>query len=148
MNSAYLHLLTNHLPVIGIIFSVLISLFALLNKSETTRKLALYFVVLVSLTALPAFFTGEPAEELIEDSPGISHDLIHEHEEASELATIVICVTGVLALITLIVSRRKPAFIKQGLQIVLVFSLASALLMGKAAIGGGKIKHDEIRTAN
>lgn len=31
------------------------------------------------LLTLPAFFSGEGAEEMIEDLPTISHRLIHEH---------------------------------------------------------------------
>jgi hypothetical protein len=36
--------------------------------------------VLTALLALPVYFTGEPAEKVVERLPGVTEPLIEEHE--------------------------------------------------------------------
>jgi hypothetical protein len=105
MNWAHVHLMLNHFPLVGIGFATLLLIVAMLRKSKELIIVALAFVVLVSLWAIPAYLTGEPAEEVVEELPGISEELIKEHEEKAEIAFIFVEVTGALALITLIARR-------------------------------------------
>jgi hypothetical protein len=80
MNWAYVHLALNHLPVIGAIFGVLLLLLALLRKSEELKRVSLGVFVITALLALPIYFTGEPAEEVVEHLPGVAEPLIERHE--------------------------------------------------------------------
>ena len=83
-NGAQFHMLVNHIPVIGFIGVVLTLTLVLFVKSLDLRRFVLLATVLVGLSALPSLWTGEPAEELVEDAPGISKALIHDHEEIAE----------------------------------------------------------------
>jgi hypothetical protein len=83
MNWAHIHLSLNHLPVVGIIFGVLLLLLALLRKSEELKRVSLGVFVLTALLALPVYFTGEPAEEVVEHVPGVAESLIGRHENAA-----------------------------------------------------------------
>jgi hypothetical protein len=143
-NGAQFHMLVNHLPVIGFVGIVLALLVTLKLKSSEVRRFVLLATVLVGLSALPSLWTGEPAEEVIEDLPGISKELIHEHEELAEKATVLSVITAGVAALAFILQRRRPDTMNKSIPAVLFFSLATMGLMGWTAHEGGKIRHPEI----
>ncbi len=140
MNSIQIHLLLNHLPVIGTLSALLILFFALIRRQEAVRKTGLVVLIVSALFAIPASKSGEEAEELLEEWPGISHDLLHEHEEAAELATPVLLVSGALGLVALFWTQRAVLF--SGL--ALVIGLLGFGAAARAAHLGGLIRHPEL----
>jgi len=72
MNLAHLHLVLNHLPVLGTGFGLALLIFGLWRRSDELKKTALGVLVLVALAAVPVYLTGEPAEELVQAVPGVS----------------------------------------------------------------------------
>ena len=62
----------NHVPVIGTAFGLAMVGWALLRRSEELKKISLGVFVIVALLGIPAYLTGEPAEELVENLPGVS----------------------------------------------------------------------------
>jgi hypothetical protein len=90
--------------------------------------------------AIGVYFTGEPAEELIEHLAGFSEPLVERHEEAALIATIGISILGLSAVagLTLRVGTWYP-------KAVLLLTLVVAALMGWTANLGGQIRHSEIR---
>lgn len=145
-NAAQFHLFVNHLPVIGFVGATLALLVAIRMKSIDVKRFVLGLTVVAGLSSLPALWTGEPAEEVIEDLPGVDKALIHEHEEAAEFATILAVITAVVAAGALAVQFRKPDSLNKTLPGVLVLSLVSVAAMGRTAHEGGKIRHPEIRS--
>ena len=143
-NGAQIHMLVNHLPVIGFLGVVLGLLATLFLRSTDVKRFVLAATTVVGLSAIAPFLTGEPAEEVIEDLPGVQKALIHEHEEAAETATVLAVATGVLAGAAFVLSRKRPDTLRFGVPAVLVLSVASAAVMGLAAHEGGKIRHPEI----
>jgi hypothetical protein len=145
MNAAHWHLILNHIPLIGIGFVILLLIMALLRKSSELKNVALVFTVIVALWAIPAYLTGEPAEEIVEDMPGISEDLIHEHEEMAEKAFIFIEVVGGIALIGLVGGRFNGKLGDTLAVVTLLGLIAGGGLIAYTANLGGKIHHEEIR---
>lgn len=131
----------------GSLFATLLLIVAMLRRSGELQRVSLWGMVLVALLALPAFFTGEPAEEMVEELPGVSHDLIHEHEEFAETGIIVMEILGAVALGGSILYRRAEKIPMPYLGAVLLLSLGSAAIMGITANLGGEIRHPEIRGA-
>jgi len=146
-NAAQFHLLVNHVPVIGMFGMVLALLVAIQTKSRDIKRLVLLATTVVGLSALAPFWTGEPAEELIEDRAGIDKAMIHEHEEAAEFATILAVVTGIAAGAAWFWQRQRPDSLRRTLPGVFVLATVTAVAMGKTAHEGGKISHPEIRDA-
>ena len=138
----------NHIPLVGIGFVILLFLIALLRRSNELINVSLFFVILVALWAIPAYLTGEPAEELIEGQPGISEQLVEAHEENAKIAFIIVEFVGAFALITLIIRRYK----RELGNILSIFTLLGLLVAGLqiawTANLGGKINHPEIRGDN
>ncbi len=72
MNGAHLHLIGNHLPIVGIIIGTLVMIVGLILKKDQIKQTALGINIFSALTSLFAFFTGEEAEEVVEEIKGIS----------------------------------------------------------------------------
>ncbi|HET7460515.1 MAG TPA: hypothetical protein VFJ82_04680 [Longimicrobium sp.] len=145
MNPAHLHLVVNHVPVFGTIFAALLIGWGLLRKSEEVLRLGLIVAVLIGIVTWGVQLTGEPAEHALSGTQGFQRRLAHEHEEAAEIAMIVTAVAGVLALVTLLLVRRRHRA-GRGLAIVtLLAALAGFGLVSRAALLGGEITHPEAR---
>ena len=71
MNDAHLHLVLNHLPIIIPVIGLLIMIGGLFFSSEILKRTAYLVYVLSAIVAIPAFATGEGAEEVLEKLTGI-----------------------------------------------------------------------------
>jgi uncharacterized membrane protein len=146
MSSIHLHLLLNHVPVIGTVLGVLLLGVAVARRSDELGRVALWLFALLAGTSVLVFLTGEPAEELVEKLPGFSEALTERHEEAALVATIVLGAVGLFSLAVLAVFRKRP-LARWATPVALVLSLGAAAAMGYAANLGGQIRHTEIRAA-
>ncbi|HEX3035723.1 MAG TPA: hypothetical protein VHT73_11445 [Thermodesulfobacteriota bacterium] len=145
MNYAHLHLILNHIPVIGIGLVTLLLILAIFRKSKELTIVSLLFMILVALATIPVYFTGEPAEEVVEEMRGVSEQLIEQHEEVAEIAFILVEITGAFALIALIAWHYSDRF-GQALSIFMLLGLiVSGGFIAQTANLGGKIHHEEIR---
>ena len=142
MNYTQLHLTLSHLPVLGTIFGILLLAYGLIRNNDEVKKISLGVFVLMAAATLPVYFTGEPAEEIVEDLAGVSETIIEVHEDAALYALILMEVTGVLALLNLILIRRS-----YGAKLLAVTFACSIIAAGTilwTANLGGKIRHTEI----
>jgi len=96
-NPVHLHLVLNHVPVLGTAFGRALVGWALLRRSEELKKISLGVFIIVALLAIPAYLTGEPAEELVENLPGVSKASIEQHEETAQAAFAGVLIVGVAA---------------------------------------------------
>ena len=99
MDPAHLHLMVNHLPILGSILSLPLIGIAAWKRTEKGPMLA--YATLLTLGAVGAVVSlrsGEPAEERVEDMPGVSERWIEEHEERAETATVLAVITALGAL--------------------------------------------------
>ncbi|MBC7533010.1 MAG: hypothetical protein H7318_15660 [Oligoflexus sp.] len=117
---------------------------ALKVRSLDVKRFVLLGTIVAGLSALAPYWTGESAEEVIEHWPGISKDLIHEHEELAEKATALSIVTAAAAGVAFFLERRRPQTLGRSLPVVFVLSLLTLGVMGATAHEGGKIRHPEI----
>jgi uncharacterized membrane protein len=144
INSAHVHLLMNHLPIIGTAFGLLLLAAGIIRRSDDLKKAGLTTFALAAIITLPVYLTGEPAEEIVEGLPGVSEAIVEEHEDAALIASIACGVLGALAAFGLVRSWRKqvPAWIATS---ALALSLiVSGLMMWTGSLGG-QIRHTEVR---
>lgn len=147
MDWVHVHLLLNHVPVIGTVIGILLLAYAALRRSPEVARASLGLFVLLALVGAVVFLTGEPAEELVENLPGVSESLIEEHEEAALLATAALGAMGLLALVGLVAFRRRASGLPRAFVLgTLLFSLVPAATMAWTANLGGQIRHSEIRS--
>lgn len=143
MNVVHLHLLMNHLPVVGSLFALVLFAGTMYRRSVSPR-FALWFLVGLGAAAVTVYLTGEPAAESVEKLVGITEQSIERHEEMAELATIGAGILAALALIALLTFRRKeiPRWVGAA---GLIGTILLSATMGWTANLGGQIRHSEIR---
>ena len=145
MDATHLHLLLNHFPIVGTVLGVGVMAYGYLTSSDQVKKTALWTWVLMALAAIPVFLTGEPAEESVEELAGVSEALIHEHEEAAELAIWLMEALGALSLVTLVLGKTKATLSKPLVLVSTVLGLVVFGAMARTGYLGGQIRHTEIR---
>ena len=144
MNGAYLHLVMNHIPVVGMPLSFLLLLMGILRKSKELTQAGFAAIMLMALITIPVFKTGGPAAHVVRDYPGIVRAQIHEHAEAADYAFSAVSIVGVGALIAFVLLWRSGS-IPSWLGIVILFgAFVTSVIMGRVAHLGGLIRHPEI----
>ncbi len=146
MNWAHVHLLLNHIPVLGGIASMGLVLLAVRKNDKSITLLCFRFMILVGVLSLPVYFTGEPAEKVIEHLPGFSESLVENHED---LALYSLFTTEFLALIGiygLFKFKKNSQVTRNFWMITILVALVNMGLMLVTANYGGKIRHTEIRS--
>lgn len=144
MNYAHLHLILNHIPVVALPLATLFLLFAFVKKNQQMKKFSLLMLILIGLVTLPVYFTGEPAEKLIEDFPQVTEDVIHPHEEMGEKALIISLIAAALAVSALVVVKDEKRN-QQLVAVTLVVAAFGSMTLGYTGYTGGQIRHTEAR---
>lgn len=145
MNTAHIHLLVNHFPIVGLVIGALTLVVGLLLRRETVKQTALAILVFAALMAIPTLLTGEGAEETIEHLPGVSHDSIEVHEHAGARFFWTFLGVGIFALVNLALSLMRHALASKLYIVTLLGALVAGFLAKEAGTTGGEIRHTEIR---
>lgn len=144
MSSAHLHLIINHIPVLGVFFGAAILAFGLWRSQDEIVRVALGLFVASGLGAVGAYFSGEGAEEIVEELPGMSYAIIEAHEEVALIAFIVTAVLGVASLGVLL-WRRRTDIPRLASMTLLIAALGVFGVLAYTANTGGQIRHTELR---
>jgi uncharacterized membrane protein len=144
MNLAHVHLLLNHFPVIGTLLGLGLYLGAIIGKSEDLKRAGLVVFLGIALLSIPAYLSGNAAQQEIKDLPGVSQTQIVAHQNAALLAYVFMEFTGAFAWFGLWQLRRNSRLGQGTLYAVLFLSAVTSGLMANAANIGGAIRHSEI----
>ena len=166
MDTAYLHIVLNHLPIMGVPFGLGLILLGVVTKNDSIKRAALLTFVILGVLTIPVYVTGKGGEDFVEHLAGVSEETIEAHERMASFALVSV---GVLALFSLY------AFLKyQGLALfkrrvrdetgllggevsahtfsavpgwavltALVLALVTSGVLGYTGKLGGKIRHTE-----
>jgi uncharacterized membrane protein len=145
MNDAHLHLVVNHFPIIGTVFGLGILIAGLVLKNNSVKNTAYVLFVVAAVFAFLSMYTGEGAEEMVEDMPNIGKQIIHEHEELAEKLAILLYAAGIFSIVSLYTSIKNHKFSKISSYITLILAIAATVLGSLVGTSGGEIRHTEIR---
>jgi uncharacterized membrane protein len=147
MNSAHIHLILNHIPIIGIPIALAFLLYGIWTDNKSSRRFSLLILSILAVAALPVYLTGEPAEEVVEHLPGVAESFIEAHEEAGKVSLILTLITGGASLLALWFqnNQKKARLISFG---VIGIASASIVSLLYTANLGGQIRHTEFRSEN
>lgn len=145
MNDAHWHLVLNHLPIVFPIVGLLIMLGGFTLKSDILKRAALCIFVLSGLAAWAASFTGEQAEEMVEQIAGVGHQVIHKHEEMAGIFVVLSWILGGVSLFGIWANRRKVSFSNLVIIGATLFSVVVLYYGKETGTTGGEIRHTEIR---
>lgn len=147
MGLAHLHLVLNHVPIVGTLVAGIIFVIALRWRNPQLERLALGFLLAFALLTIPVYLTGEPAEHVAERLPGVAEAVIERHEDAALAALVAVEVLGASAVAGLALFRRR--LLPRAFAVAVVALIAvTAGLFGWTGYLGGQIRHTEIRTAS
>jgi len=145
MDMGHLHLMLNHLPVLGAPALLALLIWGLAGKLPAITRGALWLTLALAVVTAVVYLTGEAAEELVEGLPTFQEPLVEQHEEVALWATVILVATGCLAAAALWRSRRGATMSLALTRVVLVGLLASTVMVGVTAWTGGPIGHPELR---
>jgi hypothetical protein len=161
---AHLHLLVNHIPVEGIMGSVLLLLYAILRNNAELKRTALLAFVLVGIAAFVADLTGDGAAGVAKHIPGVERAAISAHSAAADTARFVSYALAAVSLLGLILAWRTKEVEatnainahdyvrhhKEPHKAIIILCLLIGLLdvyfFAMTAYKGGLIRHPEIES--
>lgn len=146
MNQAHLHLLFNHLPILGTLFGLLILAGGFFLKNDTVKRTALGMFVLSGILAIPAYLTGEGAEEIVESLPGVTENLIEAHEDMANIFLWMVGLLGVLSLATFYADYKSKKGVSMLYTLTFVAAIGTMVFAQRVGTSGGEIWHTEIRS--
>jgi hypothetical protein len=144
MALSHLHLVLNHIPVIGSVIAVGLMLLALVRRSADLRRAGLEVVVIVGLVTLPAYLTGVGAQPAAAERTDVLSAALGAHHDAALLGSGFMLLTAMVAWVGLWQSRRIGAPVRGVFGAVLFLATITLALMGRAANLGGQIRHIDV----
>jgi uncharacterized membrane protein len=148
MNQTHIHLLITHLPIIGSILGGLVLIHGIFTKSDQTKIAAYNIFILSSIGAVIAYFTGESAEESVENLKGVVEATIKPHEEFALVALISLIILGLASILGLVVTLRKSSLSRIIAFVIFIISIISFGLVARTGYLGGQIRHTEITNSS
>jgi hypothetical protein len=148
MDPLQMHMLLNHLPVIGGLGALLLLAWGLIRRSIRVTLAALVGLVMVGLVAIPVFLTGSVGEERFETLPQLSRELVQRHQDAAVAATVGLISAAAIAIAALIgwrSTRKLPQFAATA---ALIIGIAALVLAFRTASLGGQIRQNDLQGLN
>lgn len=145
MNDAHLHLAVNHFPIIGTILGLGILIAGIVLHNKSVQNTAYVLFVIAAIFGFFSMYTGEGAEEMVEDFPGIGKAIIHEHEELAEKLAIVLYLLGGISVLGLILNVKNHAKAKFISVVAVIIAIPAVYVSTLVGTSGGEIRHTEIR---
>ena len=145
MNAPYLHLVTVHLPVVGLMAALVILIASQFRKDEFLNKLGYSFVLFCAVTACIAYFTGGATYESLESRLTEARPIIEDHAIIGRAAFVGMILLGVAVLSAFFQywQEEKPAAWHRWA--ILIATVALCYILAWTAHLGGQVRHDEIR---
>jgi hypothetical protein len=161
METAYLHLVTNHIPIMGVPFALALLVIGLWRRSDEIKAVSFLVFALLGVLTTVVYLLGQGGEDFVEDLAGVSHDLIEDHEDIAKIAlasTLILAGMSAFAILryrglTLLKprigtrdtvdSRDGNVFPTWAVIAVLALALLTSGILGYTGRLGGKIRHPE-----
>src|SRR5438128_2272132 len=128
----HLHLLVNHVPVIGVPFVLVLLVIALVRGTDEGARLALWASVAAAVLTIPVFLTGDPAAHALRQWDATLRPYVREHDDAAGWALTSSLVLGAVALLFLFLDRRRPLR-RSALVVCLVVGLWATAVLARTS---------------
>ena len=156
MDTGYLHIITNHIPIVGIPFAIAILILGIWRKSDDLKSASFLSFAFLGLAVIVVYLTGEPAEEAVEHAVGVAESAIDAHEDFAVFALISVLITGAASGLAFLLFKgwrvlipgkgneatgtSYPSWVAPTLLLLALISAGMLTYTGKL---GGMIRHTE-----
>jgi uncharacterized membrane protein len=141
MDQTHLHLITNHLAIIGTLFAGIVLLIGLISNTVQTRIASFILMLISSIGGYITFKTGHEAEETVEHMKGISEYVIEQHEEFAKKALWFIILLFISSIVGLYAGKKNLSAEKKISWIILLIAFISFAIFAWTGYLGGQIMH-------
>ena len=152
MKPEHIHLLINHIPIHGLIFSTLFLIVALVLRNRLLTGVAIAITTVAAISVPFVMASGEAAfdryqheaelHKLIGED-GLAMAKIHyEHAEAGSKATYLLIVSGIVGLC---IWKFRPTWLIRVGWVMAVLCAVALVLNAWIASSGGKIRRPDFR---
>src|SRR5947209_13256573 len=107
MSSIEIHLILNHIPILGVAFVSLYLLIATIFKNIFMQKVSLWILLGVALVTIGVYLSGLRAEAPIENLPNVSKALLQLHEKVARISSLTIWAIAGITFLGLVLLRGK-----------------------------------------
>ena len=148
MNFAHLHLVLTHFPPVLSLGGAISAAAGILlpRRRHELIELALLLLIVVGVTMPLVYIAGNRAADSIGKVEGVQQDAIAPHQQAAGIALSVSIGAACVAVVLLVVARRRGSLTRALQLLVLIVAMASAAAIGWTANLGGAIHHPEIHS--
>ena len=149
MNATEVHLLVNHLPIVGAFLGLALVLLAVLRRNERHTIQAATLVLLLSGGGgIAAYFSGEEAEHAAEERPGFDHDVLEEHEDGAKPALALLLLAGAIGGGLSYLSAKGRAVPVAASASWVIATLVAVGMMTRMGLTGREVGHPDQYGAN
>jgi hypothetical protein len=145
MSWGHLHLMLNHLPILGTPALLALLAWGLARGLPDVTRIALWCTVALGAVTAVVYLTGEAAEEMVKALPTFQEDLVQPHESIALAATAILGTAALLAAVALWQIHRSGRLARIATRLTLVGLLAGTGAVAVTAWTGGPIGHPELR---
>lgn len=142
---AEVHLIFCHGPVVGLAFALLVYVWGVIKKHDLLIRTGLWLFVIAALSVLPVYFSGDGAEEIIEELQPADAVYVSVHETWGGVTTCGILTVGLLSWVNLGLLKRGSRKARKLKIVILGMAIVVQGLISWTAHLGGIINHPEIR---
>ncbi len=143
----YVHVIINHLPLVGLPVAMLALLIALVARNRTSVLIGLALVGLLSLSAWPVYYYGEAGYDRVlamADEAGAA--FLDYHKDLAEDWVFLYFVTSGVAGLAFLLSWKWRRLLTPLAILTLVLASASLVAGIIIAHAGGEVRHREFRS--
>lgn len=136
----------NHLPLAATIVGTCVLLAGVFLKNSFIQRTALGIFIASAIVAIPVYLTGEGAEDVAKNLPGVTENFIEEHEDIANLFFISVIVLGLASIGTFFLDILRSKYIKLIYNLILLIAITTCVIAKQTGTTGGEIRHTEIRS--
>ncbi len=143
----YVHILINHLPLTGLLVSLIALILALLRRKRTSIMIGLLLAGIFAGSVWPVIYYGEKGYERVlpmADEDGTAY--LKHHMALGNRWAPLYYITSLAAFLGLLTSWKFPRYMRISSSIVSALTILSLIAGATIAEFGGKIRHQEFRT--
>lgn len=142
----YVHVVLNHLPLIGLLVAMLALVAGLVTRDRTATLVGLVLVGLLALSAWPVYHYGEEAyDRVLSMTDEAGGKYLQYHRDLAERWIFLYFVTAGVAGLGFALAWKWPRTLVWSSILALVLAAASLAAGAFIAKAGGPIRHREFR---
>jgi hypothetical protein len=142
----YVHVVTNHLPLVGLLVAMLALAGALVTRNRTATRIGLLLVCLLALSAWPVYHYGEEGyDRVLSMSDEAGGKYLDHHRALAERWVFLYFVTAGAAGVGFLLAWKWPGTLVFSSILALVLAAASLAAGIAIAKAGGAVRHREFR---